>query len=103
MEDFLPYTVFVFLTANGKPTGYSFTYSSNQNAQLSDPEKKRLWNEDKLQLQETIVNTLSNPDVNTTAPITVTSKEIDASAMDTKLLKRIEELNFQALQQEEEV
>ena len=102
MEELSSYTVFVFLTANGKPIGYSFDYSSNQNLQLPDPEKERLWNESKLQIQETIVNTLRNLDINPPVPVTVTSKKTEAAVADTELLRRIKALNFRSLQQEED-
>ena len=40
MIHLIPYIVSIIFSANGRPTSYTFTYSSNQNLQSSKVENK---------------------------------------------------------------
>ena len=39
MLQIIPYIVYILACANGRPTGYTFTYSSNQNAHAYEQEE----------------------------------------------------------------
>ena len=101
MRDISNNIVFVFLTANGKPTSYTFTYSSNQNVHLSAPDKEVI--EKFLKETGTFLNTLGNPEFDAIASARIKAKGIKAIKIDGNALKELEKFSFYNLQQKEEI